>query len=626
MEDRGWGWTVSKIRQANFLDWLVLQPSSDTYVSVKPFYDAQPDQEAVILQVVHDELQDLEQQSVIDLAAGIGNIESYDARATARGRRLSEERRALRADKRLRRAACRDAMVDWLYARDATSALAQAGRDEMLADPRRGTWLAEPFSASDLDTAAAWLSRYHLAGGVMADQDDGPVRIYLTDAGVTCAEEFDSDTTRFIAAERPSQTGLGIAQSAGTQVGASNVQVNHFQGPAGAAHDLDGHYLRAIDQLGSGQEPVRIGALHVLSRLGQNNPSLRQSIMEVICAYLRMPYSGPDEGPAPDLAVQASLRKELQVRLTAQSVVADHLRDDVYRGQRHHGPVPETFWPEIEKIDLRGAYLVDLNLSGCRVPVVECHDTIFAGESLFRGFASDLSFFYDAVFKCLADFRGASFANSTWFSGASFAGDVWFHGDEFFPPARFGLHADFKRATFQHRARFEQAIFEGSADFEAITCKAGPAAINLNGCQVRYPDAVIPDVSKAPSTWPPGWYIESRHDGTATVEKLNAGPHSEHFHTWPTTHNGKVWIRILPTAENSGRSHEVKLLWGPWRRHVNEIVSPMGLTLATSKAAEERAVPCQVQVIPGGRVLFGTGDLPSDVVLDIEDGWTFASD
>jgi predicted RNA methylase len=542
MQDRGWGWTASRIRQARLIEWLAPQSSSATYVSVKPFYDAQPDQEAVTIQVVHDELWDLQQRSVIDLAAGVGGIESYDAKATAAGRRLAEELRALRADKRRRKAACRDAMVDWLYARDAISPLTQPARDEMLADPHWGTWLAEPFSVGDLDTAAAWLSRHHLVGGLTVDECDGPVRLYLTEAGVTCVEEFDSDTTRYIAAQRPSRADLSVDRSAGTQVGAGNVQVNHFYGnesplpdrltasastvpswqggsqePAGTANDLDGLYLRAIDQLGSGQETVRIGALHALNRLGQNSPSLRKAIIDVICAYLRMPYNEPDESVVGDPAVQTTLRKELQVRLAAQSIVADHLRDDIYRGQRHDSLVPETFWPEIDLVDLRGAYLIDLDLSGCRITGIECRGAIFIGGSLFRGLICDLAFFQKAVFKGLADFRGAVFTNSAWFSWSAFAGDVWFHGDGFFPPARFGRHAGFKQATFAHKARFEQVIFEGSADYEAITCKAGSAAINLSGCQVLRPDAVNPDVSKEPSTWPPGWHIEPCHDGTATI-------------------------------------------------------------------------------------------------------------
>ncbi|MEV4162141.1 hypothetical protein [Nonomuraea dietziae] len=56
-------------------------------------------------------------------------------------------------------------------------------------------------------------------------------------------------------------------------------------------------YGKAVEQLGSAQAPVRLGGLYALDQLGQDNPSpaLRQTIVDVICAYLRMPYTPPAE-------------------------------------------------------------------------------------------------------------------------------------------------------------------------------------------------------------------------------------------------------------------------------------------------------------------------------------------
>jgi hypothetical protein len=31
------------------------------------------------------------------------------------------------------------------------------------------------------------------------------------------------------------------------------------------------------------------------------------------------------------------------------------------------------------------------------------------------------------------------------------------------------------------------------------------------------PDAVSPEITEAPSTWPPGWVIEPQQDGTASL-------------------------------------------------------------------------------------------------------------
>ena len=201
MEDRGWGWTATQIRQARFIEWLVPQSSSAAYVPVKPFYDAQPDKDALTIAVVHDELRELDQRSLIDFAVGLGGIDEYDALATARGRRSAEELQSRQADRRQRKEACRDAMIDWLYAQDAVSPLMQPARDQMIDDPRWGTWLAEPFSAGDLDAAAAWLHRQHLVDGMTVDECDGSVRLYLTDPGVACAEQFGSDTARYVAAQ-----------------------------------------------------------------------------------------------------------------------------------------------------------------------------------------------------------------------------------------------------------------------------------------------------------------------------------------------------------------------------------------------------------------------------------------
>jgi hypothetical protein len=52
-------------------------------------------------------------------------------------------------------------------------------------------------------------------------------------------------------------------------------------------------YVRAAEQLGSDKAPVRLAGLYALERLAQDNPVHRQSIVEVICAYLRMPYTPP---------------------------------------------------------------------------------------------------------------------------------------------------------------------------------------------------------------------------------------------------------------------------------------------------------------------------------------------
>ncbi|MEU8148955.1 hypothetical protein [Nonomuraea sp. NPDC048901] len=100
-------------------------------------------------------------------------------------------------------------------------------------------------------------------------------------------------------------------------------------------------YGKAVEQLGSAQAPIRLGGLHALEQLAQDNPApeFRQTIVDVICAYLRMPYTPPRTRPAgprsagprsADGGVSAPAgrdpHEERQVRLTAQRILTAHLR------------------------------------------------------------------------------------------------------------------------------------------------------------------------------------------------------------------------------------------------------------------------------------------------------------
>ncbi|WP_218041492.1 hypothetical protein [Acrocarpospora macrocephala] len=52
-------------------------------------------------------------------------------------------------------------------------------------------------------------------------------------------------------------------------------------------------YTKAAEQLGDDKAAVRLAGLYALERLAQDNPARRQTIVNVICAYLRMPYTPP---------------------------------------------------------------------------------------------------------------------------------------------------------------------------------------------------------------------------------------------------------------------------------------------------------------------------------------------
>ncbi len=112
-------------------------------------------------------------------------------------------------------------------------------------------------------------------------------------------------------------------------------------------------YTKAADQLGSDRAPVRLAGLYALARLGEIAESQRQTIVNVVCAYLRMPFAEQQD---------ADTRQEKQVRRAAQEILYTHRRPDR----------PDMFWTV--SIDLDDANLTDALLLGAD----------FAGASLFR--------------------------------------------------------------------------------------------------------------------------------------------------------------------------------------------------------------------------------------------------
>lgn len=243
MDGRGWGWTASDIRQVRLIEWLAEHSAghANVFVDVKEFYDGLTDQNENRFEIACADMKRLEDQRLIAQASGLGGIESMAAMLTPHGHEWLDRLRLRRLDKVQRRTACRDAMIGWLYSADATNDAVVPVRGLMLEAARYGIWLAEPFSASDLADASAWLLSNGLVAGVTIDQDPGPIRLHLTSAGVACAEQFDSHADRYLVSRWAAPTG------------GPTVHIGSNSGPLQVAGD----HARQVQTVGATADEIR---------------------------------------------------------------------------------------------------------------------------------------------------------------------------------------------------------------------------------------------------------------------------------------------------------------------------------------------------------------------------------
>jgi uncharacterized protein YjbI with pentapeptide repeats len=330
------------------------------------------------------------------------------------------------------------------------------------------------------------------------------------------------------------RTGLAAGAGAGAAVGLMLAfRRQHHQEIATGLTDRDATerritelYTRAVEQLGSDKAPVRLGGLYALERLAQDNPAHRQTIVNVICAYLRMPFSGTPSANKPELEATedpgeaepnadgsgAGWQQEKEVRYTAQRILADHLRDDRTKQTRSTQPPSPRYWPDI-RLDLNGATLIGFDLENGMMADAYFNGATFSGGGFFDGttFSGRVGF-GGATFDGQAAFRSASFGDVAVFD-ATFCGDAiferaTFRGNALFY-ATFRGDAIFERATFMKAAAFEMATFSDAARFDRASFSGVAGSLSFDRSHVLSPSAQ--------HVWPPGWRLGPDGSGGYTV-------------------------------------------------------------------------------------------------------------
>jgi uncharacterized protein YjbI with pentapeptide repeats len=262
----------------------------------------------------------------------------------------------------------------------------------------------------------------------------------------------------------------------------------------------DERFAKAVELLGHAADQVRVGALHALAGLARSRPEYTQTVLDVLCSYLRRPFSrASDEDPPSDPEPE----RELTVRLTAQRLITDLLP-----GRDEEGPVYDLdlTGASLEYFDLSGKLLGGLllryaslhsstNLSGCRFKRRVYFTAAGTGSGRLLGY-----------FRC----RGAVFESHAWFSGTTFAEDAdftetTFAGKTTFKDAKFAKDAVFTDVVASGDLDLRRTRFEGQTDLRFASL---PGSVSLYNTRVR---------SKKDVQLPEGWAQEDLHNGDSRI-------------------------------------------------------------------------------------------------------------
>jgi hypothetical protein len=222
----------------------------------------------------------------------------------------------------------------------------------------------------------------------------------------------------------------------------------------------DERFARSVELLGNEADQVRVGAMHALAWLANSTPRYRQTVIDVLCAYLRRPFTHPAHVERPDdpdqvfLEVDHAIQLEHQVRLTAQRLIKDTLS---WRKQRKH---------KHYNLDLTGASLEYFSLDGRHVNRFVARRAQFYGITNLRNVhVQSVTLFSGGAFHGRLQLENGRFDGGISFQETTFAGPVELSGD--FGAAEVGRF--FHPSPQPPEQRGEMRVLEGTEFREPAT-------------------------------------------------------------------------------------------------------------------------------------------------------------
>ena len=244
---------------------------------------------------------------------------------------------------------------------------------------------------------------------------------------------------------------------------------------------LNERFATAADRLGSDKPPaVRLAGVYAMAGLADDWPENRQTCVDILCAYLRLPYD-PDPGDDAAPEERAAYRANREVRHTIIRLIARAICD----------PDAAVSWQGLN-LDFTGVVFDGGDFTGAGSPA----DGQLRGAEFSGG---------------TVNFSGAEFSGGTVnFSGAEFSGGtVSFGGAEFsggtvsFDGAKFsGGTVDFSGAKFSGgTVSFTGAEFSGgTVDFDGAEFSGGTVDFSAPSSPAARSASAAPSSPAARST------------------------------------------------------------------------------------------------------------------------------
>jgi hypothetical protein len=247
-------------------------------------------------------------------------------------------------------------------------------------------------------------------------------------------------------------------------------------------------YTSATEQLGSDQPAVRLAGLYALERLGRDSehPTLRQTIIDVLCAYLRMPLR--EDAAATESG--AARESELEVRRTAQKLIIRHIYTVGKSDREDEDVLSDDFWPDLD-IDLSGAQLDELDLVFCKCQSLTLDRATITGKTALDGTEVQEKVSCERTTFCGSVMVDGLRALMTSFGGATFEAGIGM------ADSHPGGVLSFAGAQVSKRAAFYKCTF-GYVNFSDLT---------HDGAEIRFKDCTVVVDMNRETALPEGWTV-----------------------------------------------------------------------------------------------------------------------